>query len=106
MLARSPKKGRANPTDERVNDQRKDRAGKDRPQRVRHSDKDAEQWRKKFAAETCGEVCGDERTQSRHLPRQAATPAPPDFEHNQSKREGNKDELPNRRPGRGVRLRV
>jgi hypothetical protein len=43
---------------------------------------------------------------TRHLSRQTATPAPQNFEQNQSERERNKHELPKRRPGSGLKLRV
>src|ERR1700674_4455565 len=97
MLIRSPKKSRAYSADDRVNDERKDRAREDRQQCVRHFEKHPEKRSEELAAEVCGEIRGDESSQSPHLPRQAAPPAPQNFEYDQNERERNKDELPKRR---------
>ena len=65
----------------------------------------AEQRHEKFAAETAGEISGNQRTEPSDLTRQTEPPAAQNFEQNQDDRERNEDDLPKRRSRSGLNLR-
>src|SRR5438034_9930836 len=103
MLAGTAEKSGTDPADERVNDDGENCASEDRQKHIWHSDQHPQKRREKFAAKKCGEIGGDERSETRDLARQTTTPTTQDFEQNQNQCKRNKSELPKWRTRCGLR---
>src|ERR1041384_5594382 len=106
MLVRAAEKRRTDSSDDRVNNEREDCAGNHRQERVRQANKHSDQRAKKFPGEVSGKIPSDERAEPRDLSRQTAPPTAENFKQDQNERERNEHDLPKRRTGGGLKLRV
>src|SRR3954453_23307055 len=96
LLSCSFKKNRAQGVDHRINNQRKQGPGGERDKEVGHSEKRADNGKKKTPSEECRSIGRNQRHETHCLASDAIAPAARDFEKNEHERERQEDRLPER----------